>query len=582
MPRKSSNEGDTFDFLEGLPFRVVAFLSLALLPIGLLAMWQTKSLDETLKARTELSLIALTELASSGERRTLLQALGTAEAQAAILPNLEGERTQEICDDIFGDLVRASDQYSFVGFLPAEGSISCSSETGPIAPDMVDSRVLALVDSPDLTLLRIGSRLSPGTDLAVLLQPVKRAETVIGQVTAAIPIEVLSDAPDMMIERSPLSLTILNQGGEIITSSGESLSEETLAQIRSVPVDENIYSSQRRVIPGRNAAGERRQMAQVTVVPGVAYAVASWPSARDLDGADNVLPSSTLPALMWLASLFVAYFAVHRLVVGPIQTMRRRMRLFAADRSLFETPEAGRLPRELYELDQTFNNMALDLMDDEARMEDSLREKNVLLKEIHHRVKNNLQMVSSIISMQIRATDQAAAARTLERLRDRVLNLATVHRFLYMATNVGRIDAPPLIREICENLFAQIELTYPTLKTSVDVDAVELVPDQSVPLGLLIGEIIGQWQRNISDEPGGRPVIAISLRVTAPGTLQLWVRSSPVPEQQGSGDTVVSDQLMRAFALQLGGDLQRVKSDEGLATGLEFTMTTSIPDAMDY
>ena len=581
MPRRSE-KADTFDFLEGLPFRVVAFLSLALLPIGLLAMWQTKSLDETLQARTELSLIALTELASSGERRTILQALGTVEAQATILPNLEDDRPQGICDDIFGDLVRASAQYSFVGFLPIEGPIACSSETDVIPPDMIDGRVRALANSSDVSLLRIGSRLQPGIDLAVLMQPVRRDDRVIGQVTAAIPIETLSDAPDMMIDRTPLSMTILNQRGEVISSNGEELSEATVARIRETFPGEDIYNSQRRVFAGRNAAGEARQIAEITIVPGVALAVASWPSARDLDGTDNVLPSSTLPALMWLASLFVAYFAVHRLVVGPIQTMRRRMRLFAADRSLFETPEAGRLPRELYELDQTFNNMALDLMDDEARMEDSLREKNVLLKEVHHRVKNNLQMVSSIISMQIRATDQVSTARTLERLRDRVLNLATVHRFLYMATNVGRIDAPPLIREICGNIFAQIELTHPNLKTGVEVDAVELVPDQSVPLGLLIGEIIGQWQRNLPDEPSEQPAIHVSLRVTAPGTLQLWVRSSPVPEAPRSGDSDVSDQLLRAFALQLGGDLQRVESAEGIAAGLEFTMTTSVPDAMDY
>ena len=582
MPRKPSDRGDAFDFLEGLPFRVVAFLSLALLPIGLLAMWQTKSLDDTLQARTELSLIALTELAASGERRTILQALGSAEAQATILPQLSEDGSRAACEDIFGDLVSASTQYSFAGFLPPDGPITCSSSPQPILPDAIDDRVQARATSSERSLLQVGSRLTPGVDLAVLLQPVSRDGKVIGQIVAAIPIDALNDAPDMTVERRPLSLTILNRDGEVIVTTGEALSDTTLAQIRETSPDLGIYDSQRRVIPGRNADGAARQMAEVTIVPGLAYAVASWPTARELDGNDTVLPSSTLPALMWLASLFVAYFAVHRLVVGPIQTMRRRMRLFAADRSLFETPDAARLPRELYELDQTFNNMALDLMDDEARMEDSLREKNVLLKEVHHRVKNNLQMISSIINMQIRATDQAAARSTLKRLRDRVMNLATVHRYLYMASDFGRIGAVPLVKEICSNLFAQITVTQPNLETSVSVDDVTLVPDQAVPLCLLIGELVGQWQRDLPAERLERPSIAISLRVVAPGKLRLWVRGSPLPEQPRTSDTQVSDQLVRAFSLQLGGDLERVRTDTGFASGLEFAMTASIPDAMDY
>ena len=81
------------------------------------------------------------------------------------------------------------------------------------------------------------------------------------------------------------------------------------------------------------------------------------------------------------------------------------------------------MPSELQALQDNFDRMADNIMQDEAAMENTVREKNVLIKEVHHRVKNNLQLISSIMNMQIRQAKQDETKSALSRLQDRVLSL---------------------------------------------------------------------------------------------------------------------------------------------------------------
>lgn len=570
---------DRWRIFQSLPFRVVAFLSLALLPIGLLAIWQTQNLDETLKARTELSLIALTESAVSGERETLQRAIGAARGQA-VTYGLTSENPA-LCSAAFRAFQAADPTISFAGFLPLDGHITCSSAAAPftITPP---ERAALIGGARDLAFIpRIRQPAGATDEVAVLTQPVMRDDAPIGQIVLFLPIKEMSATPDRITASSPLSVNIFNGAGDIILGQGEAATSGKVALDLYDPTRNQLGP---RTFVGRNADGERRIFVVVTLVPDLAYVVAGWATGEGFLASNIItLPSFFLPALMWLASLLVAYFAVHRLVVSPVQDLRVRMRRFAVDRSLQRPKGTEMLPQELFDLEQTFVNMAYDLIDDEARMENSLREKNVLLKEVHHRVKNNLQMISSIMNMQIRAAVTRESRQELRRLQDRVLGLATAHRFLYQSRELARADAGPLLHDICAPLFSELTEKNVTATHSLQVDSFSLVPDQAVPLALLAGEVGTHAVQHMPAQSDAPLFIDISLKVVSPGVAMFRCRNATSRSDDANiADKSVGWQLIRAFALQLGGTLERLIVDDVDVISVEFPITTIIPDALDY
>ena len=568
---------ERWPLLQSLPFRVVAFLSLALLPIGLLAIWQTKNLDDTLRARTELSLIALSEGAVSGERQTLQRAVGAAKG-LAVTYGLTAD-DQAACSAAFRAFRVSDPSIDFAGVLPVDGNITCSSADAPLSVGP-SGRIADVASSREIS-LRPRLRENGDADVAVLMQPVLRDDVPIGQIVLSLPTQMMSAAPDLDKDARPQSLNIFNRAGEIILGQGEAPTQGTIPQDTFTPGEDGVAKA---VYVGRNADGAQRTYVVLTLVPGLAYAVAGWATTEGfLASSALTLPSVLLPGLMWLASLFVAYFAVHRLVVSPVQDLGARMRRFAANRSLQRPKGADLLPQELFDLEQTFVDMAYDLIDDEAQMENALREKNILLKEVHHRVKNNLQMISSIMNMQIRTAASAESRQALRRLQDRVLGLATAHRLLYQSQELARADASPLLHDICAPIFAHLKERHPDAAHSLQVDSFSLVPDQAVPLALLAGEVGTNAVQHMPDRPDSPPFLDISLRITSPGMAQFRCRNSASPADEDTmTDRGVGWQLIRAFALQLGGSQERLRHDDIHVLTVDFPITTAIPDALDY
>ena len=127
------------------------------------------------------------------------------------------------------------------------------------------------------------------------------------------------------------------------------------------------------------------------------------------------------------------------------------MREFAEHRRLPEGALKAGAPAEIAEMETGFSAMAERILREDAETEDRLHEQKVLLREVHHRVKNNLQLISSIINMQMRQIDSPEARHVLRRVQDRVLGLATIHRNLTQ-TDAGTIRADVVLREIVDQL----------------------------------------------------------------------------------------------------------------------------------
>jgi PAS domain S-box-containing protein len=126
----------------------------------------------------------------------------------------------------------------------------------------------------------------------------------------------------------------------------------------------------------------------------------------------------------------------------------------------------------------------------EEQIKNSLKEKDVLLKEIHHRVKNNLQIVSSLLQMQSRRTQEPQAIEVLRDSKNRIASIALVHEKLYRSEDLANIDFGQYIPDLTTHLFDTYDVSSTTVSLNIQVDNISLQIDTAIPCGLIINELV--------------------------------------------------------------------------------------------
>lgn len=567
--------------LTSLPFRVVVFLALALLPIGLLAIWQTRDLAEEASRRTRLDLLALTELAASEQRRLFERGLGAGDALGSILGLVSEDPAA--CNDFMTTYRDRADLFSLVGFLSADGQMLCSS-AGRAVDLSTNPELSKLLADPRVAMIRVEEPVVSPTPVISLFDPVISDGVFLGFIILSTPQSELSPVePPATSEFDYRALLTIEADGRIL--SGDSRPDFDPALMPQAPL-RDLLSDRRYTFEARSQDGNMRLYAMIPLLPKVAYAMTIWPRQTTMGTSPaQIVSSSIFPLLMWLASLLVAYFAVHRLVVGEVRSLSGQMRQFAANRSLPKRQRRSNSSIEFAELEETFVQMSYDLIEDEAKMEDALREKNVLLKEVHHRVKNNLQMISSIMNMQIRQSTNPKTRTILQRLQDRILGLATVHRYLYQADDLGKSDTGALLRDITQNQFQSLD-GDDSIRVTTDFEPIVMFPDQALPLALLVGEMTTNALKYVGAPAGKKAQIDISLRQEESGQIKLKCENTRNPghssDDADQGGTGLGKQLIRAFSLQLGTTPKIEEADDLFAVTVVFTVTEFQPAPLDY
>ncbi len=243
-------------------------------------------------------------------------------------------------------------------------------------------------------------------------------------------------------------------------------------------------------------------------------------------------------------------------------------------------PEPRVVPVEIELVEQNFERMSQEVLQDEAALEDALREKGVLVKEIHHRVKNNLQLISSIINMQIRSAELEETKTVLRRVQERVLSLATIHRDLYQSQENGRVNTGALVTEIVDNSVELVRSEGSDLTVNKDIENLLLYPDQAVPLSLLVSEATTNALKHVGDRPDETSYVDVSLRQD--GTSCVFVLANSIGQTTVSDSTGLGSKLMTAFATQLGGKIDVEQSEDRYMLTVSFEALEFEPEARDF
>jgi two-component sensor histidine kinase len=120
---------------------------------------------------------------------------------------------------------------------------------------------------------------------------------------------------------------------------------------------------------------------------------------------------------------------------------------------------------------------------------DSLKEKEILLREIHHRVKNNLSIINSLVSLQIQSCDKSEQAAFLKSLQNRIYSIAALHENLYLHDDLASIDTDDYIRSIINKVLSGIS-SGPAVHIDYMIEPITLSVDESLPVGIIINELV--------------------------------------------------------------------------------------------
>ena len=205
----------------------------------------------------------------------------------------------------------------------------------------------------------------------------------------------------------------------------------------------------------------------------------------------------------------------------------------------------------------------------EEQIKASLLEKEIMLKEIHHRVKNNLQVISSLLNMQSSYLQDEKAKEMLQNSIDRVSTMAKIHTMLYQSTDLARIDFGGFIRD----LVARLQQTYGIAKSPialhVNVADVSMTIEKSIPCGLILNELVSNALKHAFPE-GKHGGINISM-TTAGDRFVLTVQDNGIgfpPSIDFHNTRSLGLELVRLLVTQLNGDI-----DLEVGGGSKFTIT---------
>ncbi len=213
----------------------------------------------------------------------------------------------------------------------------------------------------------------------------------------------------------------------------------------------------------------------------------------------------------------------------------------------------------------------------EERLRAILREKDVLIEEVHHRVKNNLQVITSLLGLQARTIKDPATRKKFEESRYRIQAMAILHEILYESSSLAEIVFADYIRRLVEHLVRSYGAAS-RIRTEVRLEPLQCHRDVALPCGLIVNELLSNAFKYAF--PGGtKGGIRVVLRRDSKGKVHLMVRDNGVGLPAGldwKTSTTLGLRLVRTLARQIDADV-KTSGREGTFFSITFLDGLPIP-----
>lgn len=562
---------------QSLQVRVALLLGIALFPLGLIAILQTAATLDNSRELAASALLSRTDGAVAAEMRVLLTAQETAQTFGYISMGIEDDAA---CSELARSFVQRRPQYLAMAVIGTEGVLRCGS-AGEGTSFAGSPDFESFLDDPRPTFTLDPTGLVIDDPVIVVSVPVFGSIGLERVARLSFPhATILRLMRSETVDTPAFSVALLNADGTVL---GSDLPIDRMAgELPEGRALVDFIGEGPRTFTQIAGNGKRRHYAVMPVLGESLWAISSWPpgEATAALNAAQFLPIA-FPFIMWFVSLLVAITGLHLLVLRPLYRLKRRMVAFRDGRL---DPGPGSVaddsPSEFQELAATFDTLVARVRADEKRAEQALEEKTVLLKEVYHRVKNNLQLIASIMNMQIRGTHSAEAKFALRRVQSRVMSLATIHKTLYTEPSMQSLRADAIIGELINQFVSLGRQPGSDVRLETRLAPVRLYPDHAVPVTLFLSEAVANAMKHMSATDSGL-WLRVALDTEADGRVRLEVenpyRDDAPAERPDDADQVLRSAgdglgrgLMEAFVSQLDGDCETEKGPETYRVILRF------------
>jgi two-component sensor histidine kinase len=533
----------------GIRFRLGMAMALALLPFLIFSAVQLQAdfRDEAFARREMLRLAA---------ERSVADQQGRVRSTAALLEILALEGTGPGCAARLTAVDARLRIYDGFARYGPDGTLLCGSQgAAPAGPWMQDLRAgRRVVAAPS-------AGEAPGVLIALRLE--RPLGAFDGATAVVMPLSELLPRRDIRSLPAGAEAALVSPDGRVLATTRASAFEDMPA-LTPPPAD----TGEAVVVEHRG-----RVYVRASLIDRELHVLYSAPAPGLLSWARlNPIGAFLMPLAVWLAA-FVAVMALsERFVIRWLDYLQRVAAIHAKGRLSVRPVQADAAPTEIRTLARTLDDLATGVTTRDQSLMKALEEKDALMREIHHRVKNNLQIISSLLSMQQRSVTDASAKAALGDTRQRISALALIYRTLYQAEDLGRADIKDFLDALVGQMVADQAGRGQVIASSVQSDSLIVDPDKLAPMALWLVEAVSNAQKHAFTTGG--TALAVRFRVDG-GTSVLEVEDDG-PGLTPSTASGVGRTLMAAFAKQLRGETEILAGPMG---GALIRMTFVTPGA---
>jgi two-component sensor histidine kinase len=485
------------------------------------------------------------------------------------------------CTQLLATAIRPYPAYAIAVLRNVKGQTICQSDADALTPDATDADWFkAVIQSKHETVSGYLYAARQQEGVIIYAAPVTGAQkTIVGVLSLAIRLDWLTAIGQEPGLPPDATVYLLDRAGRVLVGPNAH-GIDSQAALPEPEMIQEVVSGHTRTFDSVGQDGIERNYAVNIIGDDALVVLLGQPTGRLID------PLRTTLLIQIGALVFVSVAAMAAALIGTRVLVTRwigRLTEAASSMSVGDLSvrrEFEGAPAEFRDLAETLREMAVRLEERETDLRQSLAQKQMMLREIHHRVKNNLQTVTSLLNLYARIPRGEAVKQAFTDVQMRINALALVHRHLYESQDLQEVDLNPFMTNLCNLLQDGSGVPPRRVRLSVEIPHVRVSGDRAVPLALLTTEILtNSFKHAFPNQRAG--TISVRITLERDGQARLVIADDGIgrPDRAADNDLPGSmgQTLIEAFTRQLAGEIT-FSGPPGTVSTLVFQLGNVRPD----